>query len=226
MLTIDQVQTAFHEFGHALHGFLTKCHYPSVSGTSVKRDFVEMFSQFNENFAFEPEILAAYANNWQTGEPIPAALVEKIGNSLKFNQGFTTGELCAASILDMKWHELTLDDLANFTDAQSIRDFETKVCGEMGLIDEIIPRYRTTYFNHIFNSGYSAGYYSYLWSEVLDVDAWEKFKADGVFNPATNKAFRQTFLEKGGSEEPMILFHRFMGEDPDPSALLRARGLE
>ena len=226
MLTIDQVQTAFHEFGHALHGFLTKCHYPSVSGTSVKRDFVEMFSQFNENFAFEPEILAAYANNWQTGEPIPAALVEKIGNSLKFNQGFTTGELCAASILDMKWHELTLDDLANFTDAQSIRDFETKVCGEMGLIDEIIPRYRTTYFNHIFNSGYSAGYYSYLWSEVLDVDAWEKFKADGVFNPATNKAFRQTFLEKGGSEEPMILFHRFMGEDPDPLALLRARGLE
>ncbi len=226
MLTIDQVQTAFHEFGHALHGFLTKCHYPSVSGTSVKRDFVEMFSQFNENYAFEPEILAAYANNWQTGEPIPAALVEKIGNSLKFNQGFTTGELCAASILDMKWHELTLDDLANFTDAQSIRDFETKVCGEMGLIDEIIPRYRTTYFNHIFNSGYSAGYYSYLWSEVLDVDAWEKFKADGVFNPATNKAFRQTFLEKGGSEEPMILFHRFMGEDPDPLALLRARGLE
>ncbi len=226
MLTIDQVQTAFHEFGHALHGFLTKCHYPSVSGTSVKRDFVEMFSQFNENFAFEPEILAAYANDYRTGEPIPAALVEKIGNSLKFNQGFTTGELCAASILDMKWHELTLDDLANFTDAQSIRDFETKVCGEMGLIDEIIPRYRTTYFNHIFNSGYSAGYYSYLWSEVLDVDAWEKFKADGVFNPATNKAFRQTFLEKGGSEEPMILFHRFMGEDPDPSALLRARGLE
>ena len=226
MLTIDQVQTAFHEFGHALHGFLTKCHYPSVSGTSVKRDFVEMFSQFNENFAFEPEILAAYANNWQTGEPIPAALVEKIGNSLKFNQGFTTGELCAASILDMKWHELTLDDLANFTDAQSIRDFETKVCGEMGLIDEIIPRYRTTYFNHIFNSGYSAGYYSYLWSEVLDVDAWEKFEADGVFNPATAKAFRQTFLEKGGSEEPMTLYRAFRGADPDPAALLRARGLE
>ena len=226
MLSIDNVQTAFHEFGHALHGFLTKCRYQTVSGTAVTRDFVEMFSQFNENFAFEPEILAVYAHDYRTGEPIPAALVEKIGNSLKFNQGFTTGELCAASILDMKWHELTLDDLANFTGAQSIRDFETKVCGEMGLIDEIIPRYRTTYFNHIFNSGYSAGYYSYLWSEVLDVDAWEKFKADGVFNPATNKAFRRTFLEKGGSEEPMVLFRRFMGEDPDPSALLRARGLE
>ena len=183
-------------------------------------------NQFNENWAFVPEILAVYAKDYRTGEPIPAELVEKIGRSLKFNQGFTTGELCAASILDMKWHELTAEELAQFTDAQSIRDFETKVCGEMGLIDEIIPRYRTTYFNHIFNSGYSAGYYSYLWSEVLDVDAWEKFVADGVFNPATAKAFRQTFLEKGGSEEPMTLYHAFRGADPDPSALLRARGLE
>ena len=226
MLSIDNVQTAFHEFGHALHGFLTKCRYQTVSGTSVTRDFVEMFSQFNENFAFQPEILAVYAHDYRTGEPIPDALVEKIGNSLKFNQGFMTGELCAASILDMKWHELTLDDLANFTNAQSIRDFETKVCGEMGLIDEIIPRYRTTYFNHIFNSGYSAGYYSYLWSEVLDVDAWEKFKEDGVFNPATASAFRKTFLERGGSEEPMTLFRQFRGADPDPAALLRSRGLE
>ena len=226
MLSIDNVQTAFHEFGHALHGFLTKCRYEDVSGTGVTRDFVEMFSQFNENWAFVPEILAVYAKDYRTGEPIPAELVEKIGKSLKFNQGFTTGELCAASILDMKWHELTAEDLAKFTDAQSIRDFETKVCGEMGLIDEIIPRYRTTYFNHIFNSGYSAGYYSYLWSEVLDVDAWEKFVADGVFNPATAKAFRQTFLEKGGSEEPMTLFRAFRGADPDPAALLRSRGLE
>ena len=226
MLSIDNVQTAFHEFGHALHGFLTKCRYEDVSGTGVTRDFVEMFSQFNENWAFVPEILAVYAKDYRTGEPIPADLVEKIGKSLKFNQGFTTGELCAASILDMKWHELTAEELEKFTDAQSIRDFETKVCGEMGLIDEIIPRYRTTYFNHIFNSGYSAGYYSYLWSEVLDVDAWEKFEADGVFNPATAKAFRQTFLEKGGSEEPMTLYRAFRGADPDPSALLRARGLE
>ena len=226
MLSIDNVQTAFHEFGHALHGFLTKCRYEDVSGTGVTRDFVEMFSQFNENWAFVPEILAVYAKDYRTGEPIPAELVEKIGKSLKFNQGFTTGELCAASILDMKWHELTAEELEKFTDAQSIRDFETKVCGEMGLIDEIIPRYRTTYFNHIFNSGYSAGYYSYLWSEVLDVDAWEKFVADGVFNPATAKAFRQTFLEKGGSEEPMTLFRAFRGADPDPAALLRARGLE
>ncbi len=226
MLSIDNVQTAFHEFGHALHGFLSKCHYPSVSGTAVTRDFVETFSQFNENWAFVPEILAVYAHDYRTGEVIPADLVEKIRNSLKFNMGFTTGELCAASILDMKWHELTAEDLEKFTDAQSIRDFETKVCADMGLIDEIIPRYRTTYFNHIFNSGYSAGYYSYLWAEVLDMDAWEKFVADGVFNPATAKAFRETFLEKGGSEEPMVLFRAFRGADPDPSALLRARGLE
>ena len=226
LLTIDNVQTAFHEFGHALHGFLTQCQYKSVSGTSVARDFVEMFSQFNENFAFVPEILAAYANDYRTGEPIPAALVEKIGKSLKFNQGFMTGELCAASILDMRWHELSADELSAFKGPDDIRAFEEKVCAEMGLIDEIIPRYRTTYFNHIFNSGYSAGYYSYLWSEVLAVDAWEKFKADGIFNPATAAAFRATFLERGGSEEPMELYKQFRGAAPAPSALLRARGLE
>ena len=225
LLTIDNVQTAFHEFGHALHGFLSQGNYVSVSGTNVARDFVEMFSQFNENFAFVPEILANYANNWETGEPISPALVEKIQKGLKFNQGFMTGELCAASILDMKWHELSSAQLSQFSDAQSVRDFEAKVCQEMGLIDEIIPRYRTTYFNHIMGSGYSAGYYGYLWSEVLAVDAWEKFKADGIFNPATAKAFRQTFLEKGGSEEPMVLYKQFRGAEPDPSALMRARGL-
>ncbi len=226
LLTVDNVQTAFHEFGHALHGFLTKCHYKSVSGTSVARDFVEMFSQFNENFAFVPEILAAYANDYRSGEPIPGSLVEKIRKSLKFNQGFMTGELCAASILDMKWHELSAAELAAFNGPDDIRAFEEKVCKEMGLCDEIIPRYRTTYFNHIFNSGYSAGYYSYLWSEVLDVDAWEKFEADGIFNKATADSFRATFLERGGSEEPMTLFRSWRGADPDPAALLRARGLE
>ena len=225
LLTVDNVQTAFHEFGHALHGFLTQCHYKSVSGTSVARDFVEMFSQFNENFAFEPEILKAYANDYRSGEPIPSELVDKIRKALKFNQGFMTGELCAASILDMKWHELSQEELAAFKGPEDIRAFEKKVCDEMGLCGEIIPRYRTTYFNHIFNSGYSAGYYSYLWSEVLDVDAWEKFEAEGVFNPALAKSFRQTFLEKGGSEEPMTLFRSWRGGDPDPAALLRARGL-
>ena len=226
MLTVDEVQTAFHEFGHALHGFLSRCRYPSVSGTSVKRDFVEMFSQFNENWAFQKEILSEYARDYRTGEVIPEELAGKIVSALKFNQGFMTGELCAASILDMKWHELTLEQLSAFDGAESIRAFEDKVCKEMGLIDEIIPRYRTTYFNHIFNSGYSAGYYSYLWAEVLDVDAFEKFKEDGLFNPATASLFRRTFLERGGSEEPMTLYREFRGADPDPSALLKARGLE
>ena len=226
LLTIDNVTTAFHEFGHALHGFLAQGNYKSVSGTNVARDFVEMFSQFNENFAFVPEILRAYANDYRTGEPIPQELVEKVRKSLKFNQGFTTGELCAASILDMKWHELSAEELAAFNGPEDIRAFEEKVCKEMGLVDEIIPRYRTTYFNHIFNSGYSAGYYSYLWSEVLAVDAWEKFLADGVFNKATAERFRKTFLEKGGAEEPMVLYKQFRGAAPDPAALMRARGLE
>lgn len=226
LLSIDNVQTAFHEFGHALHGFLTKCNYRDVSGTSVTRDFVEMFSQFNEHWAFQKEILAHYANDYRTGEPIPEDLVAKIGKALSFNQGFMTGELCAASILDMKWHELTAEELAGFTDAQSIRDFETKVCKEMGLIDEIIPRYRTTYFNHIFNSGYSAGYYSYLWSEVLDCDAFEYFEKNGIYDKSIADRFRRTFLERGGSEEPMTLFLEFRGQEPDPGALLRKRGLE
>ena len=226
LLTIDNVQTAFHEFGHALHGLLSQCNYLTVSGTSVTRDFVELFSQFNENFAFVPEILARYANHYQIGEPIPAELVEKIEKSLTFNQGFTTGELCAASILDMKWHQLSAEELAKFAGAQDVRDFETKVCKEMGLMEEIIPRYRTSYFNHIMGSGYSAGYYGYLWSDVLAVDAWEKFKADGIFNKATATSFRKTFLEKGGSEEPMVLYKQFRGSEPDPSALMRARGLQ
>ena len=229
LLTIDNVETVFHEFGHGLHGLLTKCAYKSVSGTSVKRDFVETFSQFNENWAFQPEILAMYAKHYQTGEVIPDSLVAKINNSRKFNQGFMTAELCAASILDMKWHELTLEDLAKMSEgdqAANVAAFEDKVCKEMGLPGEIIPRYRTTYFNHIFNSGYSAGYYSYLWAEVLDKDAFEYFEENGIYNPAVAAKFRQTFLERGGSEEPMVLYMMFRRAQPDPGALLRARGLE
>ena len=225
MLTVDEVQTAFHEFGHALHGFFTRCRYVDVSGTAVARDFVEMFSQFNENWAFQKDILSVYARHWQTGEVIPEELVSKITNALTFNQGFMTGELCAASILDMKWHELGAEELASFTDAASISAFEEKVCKEMGLIDEIIPRYRTSYFNHIFNSGYSAGYYSYLWAEVLDLDAFAKFREEGLYNKDLARSFRETFLERGGSEEPMTLYRSFRGADPDPSALLRGRGL-
>lgn len=221
LLTIDEVQTAFHEFGHALHGMLTKCRYRDVSGTNVARDFVETFSQFNENWAFQPEILAKYAFHYKTGEVVPDSLVAKINNASKFNQGFMTTELCAASILDMKWHELAADtDWANF----DIDAFESKVCKEMGLIDEIIPRYRSTYFNHIFGGSYAAGYYGYLWAEVLDKAAFEYWQGNGLFNPEMAVKFRQTFLEKGGSEEPMTLYHEFCGSDPDPKALFRARG--
>ena len=162
LLTLDQVETLFHEYGHALHGLLTQCTYKSVSGTSVARDFVELPSQIMENWAFQPEVLATYARHYETGEVIPEELVAKIEAAEHFNQGFMTTELAAAAILDMKWHMLPsvegIDPLA----------FEAQVCKEMGLIGEIIPRYRATYFNHIFNSGYSAGYYSYLWAEVLD----------------------------------------------------------
>lgn len=218
-LTIDEVQTVFHEFGHALHGLLTQCTYPSVSGTNVTRDFVEMFSQFNENWAFQPELLSEYAKN-DKGEVIPTELVDKIKNSLKFNQGFMTTELCAASILDMKWHEL------ESVEGVDINQFEHKVCQEMGLIPEIGPRYRTTYFNHIFSSGYSAGYYGYLWAEVLDKDAFSLFEQTGnVWNIPLATKFKQTFLEKGGSEEPMILFEQFAGRKPDDTAFKKGRGL-
>ena len=218
-LTIDEVQTVFHEFGHALHGLLTQCTYPSVSGTNVTRDFVEMFSQFNENWAFQPELLAEYAKN-DKGEVIPAELVDKINNSLKFNQGFMTTELCAASILDMKWHEL------ESVEGVDIKQFEHKVCQDMGLIPEIGPRYRTTYFNHIFSSGYSAGYYGYLWAEVLDKDAFSLFEQTGnVWNIPLATKFKQTFLEKGGSEEPMTLFEQFAGRKPDDTAFKKGRGL-
>lgn len=219
LLTLDQVETMFHEFGHALHGLLSKCTYVSVAGTSVARDFVELPSQIMENWAFQKEVLADYARHYETGEVIPDSLVTKINAAETFNQGFMTTELVAASVLDMKWHELTsvegVDPMA----------FEAAACKEMGLIDEIIPRYRTTYFNHIFNSGYSAGYYSYLWAEVLDKDAFELFKQKGIFDQNTAASFRRNILEKGGSDEPMDLYRRFRGADPDPSALLKSRGL-
>ena len=220
-MSIDEVQTVFHEFGHALHGLLSRCTYPSVSGTSVTRDFVEMFSQFNENWAFQPELLAQYAKN-DKGEVIPESLVAKINNALKFNQGFMTTELCAASMLDMKWHEL------KSLDGVDIDAFESKVAEEIGLIPEITFRYRSTYFNHIFGgSGYNAGYYGYLWAEVLDKDAFSIFEQspNGVWDLELAAKFKHTFLEKGGSEEPMVLYKSFAGREPDSAAMLRGRGL-
>ena len=228
LLTLDQVETLFHEYGHALHGLLSQCTYKSVAGTSVARDFVELPSQIMENWAFQPEVLATYARHYETGEVIPAELIEKINATGTFNQGFMTTELAAAAILDLKWHMLeSLPVISSEVEKSSsfVEEFEAAACAQMGLIDQIIPRYRTTYFAHIFSGGYSAGYYSYLWAEVLDKDAFELFMEKGIFDPATAKSFRENILEKGGSDEPMELYRRFRGADPDPAALTRARGL-
>ena len=223
LLTLDQVETLFHEYGHALHGLLSQCTYKSVAGTSVARDFVELPSQIMENWAFQPEVLATYARHYETGEVIPAELIEKINATGTFNQGFMTTELAAAAILDLKWHMLT--KISCEAEKSFVEAFEAEACAQMGLLDQIIPRYRTTYFAHIFSGGYSAGYYSYLWAEVLDKDAFELFMEKGIFDPATAKSFRENILEKGGSDEPMELYRRFRGADPDPAALTRARGL-
>ncbi len=219
LLTLDQVETLFHEYGHALHGLLSKCTYKSVSGTSVARDFVELPSQIMENWAFQKEVLDRYARHYETDEVIPDELVEKIMAAGTFNQGFMTTELAAASILDLKWHMLSS------VEGVDPMEFEAQACREMGLIDEIIPRYRSTYFAHIFSGGYSAGYYGYLWAEVLDKDAFEYFIQKGILDRQTAMSFRSNVLEKGGSEEPMVLYKRFRGAEPDSGALLRARGL-
>ena len=233
LLTLDEVETMFHEFGHALHGLLSQCTYKSVAGTSVARDFVELPSQIMENWAFHPEVLADYARHYETGEVIPAELVEKINAAGTFNQGFMTTELAAASILDLKWHMLNeipsdssvIPSEVEESPSSFVEQFESETCRQMGLIEEIIPRYRSTYFAHIFSGGYSAGYYSYLWAEVLDKDAFELFMEKGVFDKETAMSFRSNILEKGGSDEPMDLYRRFRGADPDPAALTRARGL-
>lgn len=220
LLSIEEVETLFHEFGHALHGMLTRMHYPSVSGTNVARDFVELPSQINEHWATHPEVLKLYARHYKTGEVIPDSLIEKIERSSKFNQGFATTEFLAAAILDMRLHELT--DYSNF----DVRAFEKELAAEIGLPAEICYRYRSTHFTHIFSNDYCAGYYSYLWAEVLDADAFDAFVEHGVFDKATADAFRTNILEKGSSEEPMTLYVRFRGAQPNPDALLRGRGLK
>jgi peptidyl-dipeptidase Dcp len=221
LLTIDQVETLFHEFGHALHGLLSKCTYKSLSGTNVYRDFVELPSQVNEHWAFHPEVLKSYAKHYKTGEIIPDSLIAKIEKAATFNQGFTTTELVAAAILDMKWHSiespLTVD----------VETFENNALNEIGLIPEIISRYKSTYFSHIFDSGYSAGYYSYLWSEVLDADAFHAFEEKGnIFDPETARSFRENILSRGGTEDPEVLYQRFRGAAPNPVYLLENRGFK
>lgn len=220
LLSLEEVETLFHEFGHALHGMLSNTIYPRLSGTSVSRDFVELPSQIMENWVFEPEFLKLYAFHYETGDVIPEELIRKIENSSKFNQGFATLEYLAASYLDMDWHTLT------DTTISDVNDFEKKSMDRIGLIPEIEPRYRSTYFAHIFSGDYSSGYYSYIWAEVLDADAFQAFKENGLFDRKTGMSFRRNILEKGGTEEPMKLYIKFRGKEPSVEPLLKNRGLD
>jgi len=222
LLSYDDVETLYHEFGHALHGLLSQCHYETIAGTNVARDFVELPSQINEHWASEPEVLKVYAKHYKTGEVIPQELVDKIVKSGKFNQGFATTEYLAAAILDMDYHTI-----AKGGDID-VNKFEEESMKKAGLIPEIIPRYKSTYYTHIFGGGgeYSSGYYSYIWAEVFECDAFEAFKETGdIFNQKVAESFRKNILEKGGTDEAMNLYLNFRGKEPGIEPLLRNRGL-
>ncbi|MFC4871647.1 M3 family metallopeptidase [Negadavirga shengliensis] len=220
LLTFDEVTTFFHEFGHALHGLMSNVQYRSLAGTSVPRDFVELPSQIMENWATEPEVLKQYAFHYETGEVIPDGLIEKLQKSGTFGQGFGTTEYLAASLLDMDYH--TQEQAITV----SVADFENASMERIGLIDEIIPRYRSTYFQHIFSGGYSSGYYSYIWSGVLDTDAFQAFKETDLFDAEKAELFRKEILERGGTDDPMTMYVNFRGAEPKIDALLKKRGLD
>ncbi|MFO7904103.1 MAG: M3 family metallopeptidase [Planctomycetota bacterium] len=222
LLSLEEVETLFHEFGHGLHGLLSDCTYKSLAGTEVPRDFVELPSQIMENWAIEPDVLKTHARHYRTGEPMPDELIQKIREARHFNQGFATTEYLAAAFLDMDWHTQTTPN----PDVDVI-EFENTCLDKIGLIPEIISRYRSPYFQHIFAGGYSAGYYSYIWAEVLDADAFEAFKeTDDIFNRKVATAFRENILERGGTEEPMTLYKEFRGSEPSIEPLLERRGLK
>jgi peptidyl-dipeptidase Dcp len=220
LLTFDEAQTLFHEFGHGLHGMLSNCTYPSTSGTNVPRDFVELPSQLMENWAAEPEVLKMYARHYKTNEPIPDALIEKMEATGHFNQGFATTEYLAASYLDMYWHTMT-----EMTETDVLAA-ESQALNKLGLIPEIVSRYRSTYFAHIFSGGYSSGYYSYIWSEVLDADVFSAFKENGLFDKATAESLKENIYSNGHKDDPMIMFINFRGREPKIDALLEKRGLK
>ena len=221
LLTMDEVETLFHEFGHALHGLLANSTYPSLSGTNVARDFVELPSQIMENWCWEPEVMKTYALHYKTGEVMPQELMDKIRKAGTFNQGFVNTELLSASILDMDYH------VKKDTSDIDVNAFEKASMDKMGMIPQIIVRYKSPIFKHIFEGGYSAGYYSYTWAAVLDADAYQAFKETGdIYNKEVATAFRKNILEKGDSEEPMKLYRTFRGADPNPDALLIKRGLK
>lgn len=220
LLTLDEVETMFHEFGHGLHGMLTRAKLRSQAGTNVDRDFVELPSQIHEHWALEPELLKTYARHYKTGEVIPDELIKKLEAASTHNQGFTTTELVGAALLDLQYGKV------NPADDIDIAEFEKSVVKTLGMPKEVQFRYRTPYFRHVFGSdGYASGYYTYLWAEVLDTDGFELFKEKGIFDPATAKKFKETVLESGGSVDPMDLYVSFRGHRPSVDALLRNRGL-
>ncbi len=218
LITFEEATTLFHEFGHALHDLLSNVTYESLAGTNVPRDFVELPSQIMENWAGDPEVIKVYAKHYKTGEPIPQALVDKIKKAGQFNQGFATVEFMAACYLDMDWHTLTE---AKEQDAAA---FEAASLKKIGLIPEIVVRYRSPYFQHIFSGDYSAGYYSYVWSEVLDADAFQAFKETSLYDQKTAKSYRDNILSKGNTAEPMALYKAFRGREPKVEPLLKRRG--
>jgi len=220
LLSMDEALTLFHEFGHALHGLLSNCNYVTLSGTAVPRDFVELPSQIMENWAADQQVLNMYAKHYKTGEPIPADLINKMKDAGHFNQGFATVEFMSAALLDMDWHTITESKDYDVT------EFEYNSLKNMKMIPEIIVRYRSPYFAHIFAGGYSAGYYSYAWAEVLDADAFEAFKENGIFDSATAGAFRENILSKGGTDDPMKLYVQFRGKEPTIDAMLDRKGLK
>ncbi|MFC2102886.1 M3 family metallopeptidase [Bacteroidota bacterium] len=221
LISIDEVNTLFHEFGHAIHGLLSDCTYESLSGTDTPRDFVEFPSQVMENWAMHPDVLKKYAKHYETGEVIPDELIQKIQNASLFNQGFETLEYLAASFLDLDWHTIT--EPVEY----DVIEFENESMGKINLIPEIISRYRSTYFNHIFSGGYSSGYYSYIWAEVLDADAFDAFVQSGdVLNPELAGKYRKYVLASGGTDDSMELYKKFRGQLPEIEPLLKKRGLD
>jgi peptidyl-dipeptidase Dcp len=226
LLTFDEVTTAFHEFGHAVHGLFSDVHYPQFSGTNVPRDFVEFPSQYNEMWATEPRVLANYARHYQSGDAMPKALMDKVLASTKFNQGFATTEYLEAALLDQAWHQLPAGQTPT---AQQAAEFEANALKQAGVaIDAVPPRYRSTYFSHIFaNSiGYSAGYYAYIWSDVLARDTQHWFKTHGGLKRANGDLLRSKILSKGFSVDSLTIFKDFYGKAPDIEPLLEARGLK
>jgi len=219
LLTFNEVTTLFHEFGHALHGMLANTTYPSLSGTSVYWDFVELPSQVMENWCYEPEALALFAHHYQTGEVIPMEYIQKIKESASFQEGIATMRQLSFGLLDMGWHS---QDPAHIND---VKTFELEQFAATQLYPDVPENAMSTSFSHIFQGGYASGYYSYKWAEVLDADAFEYFQEKGIFDKETATKFKENILSKGGTEHPMVLYKRFRGQEPKPDALLKRAGL-